>query len=71
MVIITKYLEYLMPRSREEFFKRNNAFSLYDFYMSMPDHKGLCPGRHKIYNFDRPFLCYHYQTLNLSDLSKE
>ena len=55
-----------MPGSREEDFKRNNAFSLYDLYdhaLAQPS-----PGGHESYNFGRPFLGHHYYILSLSDL---
>ena len=36
-------------------------------YMATPYHTNPCPGGHEIYNFGRPFLCYHYYTLSLSE----
>ena len=49
-----------MPGSREEDFKKNNAFSLYDLYCHVLTSEG-----HEIYNFGRPFLGHHYYTLIL------
>ena len=56
-----------MPGSREEDFKKNNAFSLYDLYGHALAQEP-CPGGHEIYNFGRPFLCHHNYILSLSDL---
>ena len=55
-----------MPGSREDDFKRNNAFSLCDLY----DHalaQEPCPWDHEIYNFGRPFPSQHKLILGLSD----
>ena len=55
-----------MPGSREEDFKRNNAFSHYSLYGHTLLQKPLNQG-HEIYNFGRPFLDHHYYTLSLSE----
>ena len=59
-----------MPGSREEDFKKNNAFSLYDLYGHALAQEPL-PGGHEIYNFGRPFHGHHYYILGLSDLCLE
>ena len=59
-----------MPGSREEDFKRNNAFTLYDFYNHALAQEPCLRG-HEIYNFGRPFLSHHYYILGLSDLRLE
>ena len=59
-----------MHGSREEDFKRNNAFSLYDLYGHALAQEPL-PQVHEIYNFGRPFLGHHYYILGLSDLCLE
>ena len=51
-----------MPGSREEDFKRNNAFTIYDLYGQTP-----APGVMKL-NFGRPFLGHYYYILSLSDI---
>ena len=56
-----------MPESREEDFKRNYAFSLYDLYGHTLAQEPL-PRGHEIYNFGRLFLGHHYYILGLSDL---
>ena len=43
-----------MPGSREEDFKRNNAFSSFDLYGHALTQE-LLPGGHEIYNFGSPF----------------
>ena len=48
-----------LPGSREENFKRNNAFSLYDLYGHALAQEPRPRGR-EIYNFGRPFLGHHY-----------
>ena len=56
-----------MPKYREEVFKKNYAFSLYDIY----DHSLVQeppPGGNGIYNFCRPFFAHHYYILSLSIL---
>ena len=50
-------LSVFMSRSREENFKRNNAFSQ---YLATPQRKNPCPGSHEIYNYNRPFRGHHY-----------
>ena len=52
-----------MPRIREEDFKRNNAFTLYDLYGHAIAHGG-----HEIYNSGRPFLGHHYFIISLTEL---
>ena len=54
-----------MPGSREEDFKRNNAFSLYDLYGHALAQEPL-PWGHEIYNFCKPFLRHHYYIPSLS-----
>ena len=55
-VIIPMFLHVVcLPRSREEDFERNNAFSLYDLYSHAPAKEPLHVG-HEIYSFGRPFL---------------
>ena len=39
--------------------------------MATTYHKNPCPGGHKIYNFDRPFLGNRYVILSLSELCLE
>ena len=56
-----------MPGSKEEDFKRNNAFSLYDIYGQTLAQEPLLWG-HKIYNFGKPYLGHHYYIFSLSDL---
>ena len=51
-----------------EFFKRNNAFSLYMTYMATPLRKNPCPRGHEIYMFGRPCLGHYYCILRFSDL---
>ena len=50
----------LFPWIWKSVFKWNNAFSSYD-----------CPGGHEIYNFEGPFIGYHYFILSLSNLCPE
>ena len=52
-----------MPGSKEEDFKRNNAFSLYDLYGHTLAQEPLSP---EIDNLGRPFLGHHYYILSLS-----
>ena len=56
-----------MPGSREEDFKRNNAFSRYGLYGHTLLQKTLNQG-HEIYNFGRLFIGLHYYILSLYDL---
>ena len=56
-----------MPGSREEDFKGNNAFSLYDLYGHTLN-KNPCPRGHESYNFGWPFLGHHDYILSLSDI---
>ena len=51
-----------MPGSKEEEFKKNNAFLIYDLY-GHAQHKNPCPGGHEIYNFGGPFLEYKTSSL--------
>ena len=52
-----------MPGSREEDFKRNNAFSIHDLVLVQ---LSLLWG-HEIYNFGRPFHGHHHYTSSLSE----
>ena len=55
-----------MPQSIEEYFKRNNAISVYDLYghaLAM----NPCPRGHEIYNFGRPYLGHHTYILPKQD----
>ena len=56
-----------MPESREEDFKRTNAFLIYDLYGHALAQEPL-PRGHVIYNFGRLFRGHHYYILGLSDL---
>ena len=56
-----------MHGSREEDFKRNNAFSLYDLYGHTLAQEPK-PRGHGIYNFGRPFVRHYYYILSLSNL---
>ena len=59
-----------MPRTKEENFKGNNAFLLYDFYGHALAQEPLFRG-HEIYNLGRPFLDHHYLLLSLFELCLE
>ena len=53
-----------MPGSRYEDFKRNYAFSIYDFKLhGHPRHKKRCPWGHGIFYFGRPFLGFREKVL--------
>ena len=56
-----------MPGSREEDFKIDIAFSLYNLYGHALAQEP-CPGGHEIYNFGEPFCGHHYYILSLSNL---
>ena len=56
-----------MPGSREEDFKRKNAFSLFDLYDHALAQEPLLWG-HEIYNFGSNFFGHHHYILSLSDL---
>ena len=56
-----------MLGSREEDFKRNNAFSLYDLHGHALAQEPL-PWGHEINNLGTPFLGHHHYILSLSDL---
>ena len=55
-----------MAGCRENDSERNKHFH-YMTYMATPYHQKTCPGGHEIYNFGRPFLGHHYNTLSLSE----
>ena len=52
---------------KEEDFKKNNAFSLYDLYGNTLT-PNSCPGGYEIYNLGRPYLSHIDYILSLSDL---
>ena len=62
-------LVWSMPRSQEENFKGNNAFSLYEYGLyGHTYHRKPWPGGHEILNFGKPFLGHNYFTFSISDL---
>ena len=56
-----------MSSSREEDFKRNYAFSLYDLKGHAPAQEPL-PRGSEIFYLGRPFLVHYYYTISLYEL---